>query len=150
MSAITVRDAIAADAPLIARCNVAMAAETEDKPLDATLVEQGVANLIGNPARGFYRLAEYEGEVAGSLMITYEWSDWRNADIWWIQSVYVLPALRRRGVFRALYRDVEQAARKAGACGLRLYAETANHRAHRTYEALGMSSGHYAVFEAMF
>ena len=82
-------------------------------------------------------------------MITLEWSDWRNGQCWWIQSVYVQPEHRRRGYYRALYRHVREAAQAAGACGLRLYAADSNAKAHATYESLGMSS-HYRVFEAMF
>ena len=84
-------------------------------------------------------------------MVTYEWSDWRNATIWWIQSVYVHPDYRRRGVFSTLYRTVEQAAKDSGdACGLRLYVEENNTRAQATYAALGMHGGTYLVMEAMF
>lgn len=146
----TIRAAHTGDIETLAGFNAAMALETENKHLDIALVEQGVSNLIAHPERGFYRLACVDDEVAGSLMITYEWSDWRNANLWWFQSVYVKPEYRRRGLFSALYRQVENEARAAGACGLRLYAENANHQAHQTYEALGMQGGHYGVFEAMF
>lgn len=150
MTTMTIRAAQIRHANTIAGFNAAMALETEDKVLDIARVRQGVSNLIINPARGFYRLACVDEKIVGCLMITFEWSDWRNADIWWIQSVYVTPEARRTGIFSALYEHVKTEAREAGACGLRLYAENANHRAHKTYEALGMEGGHYAVFEAMF
>ncbi|GFR48746.1 hypothetical protein Agub_g10704, partial [Astrephomene gubernaculifera] len=100
-------------------------------------------------AAACYFLLECEGEVVAQLMITYEWSDWRASNIWWIQSVYVRPEHRRKGHFRALYGAVRQAAREAGAAGLRLYADVANARAHAAYEVLGMRS-HYKVYEDMF
>ncbi|KAL3157680.1 hypothetical protein ABBQ32_012116 [Trebouxia sp. C0010 RCD-2024] len=92
---------------------------------------------------------QLQGEVVAALMITYEWSDWRNCQLWWIQSVYVHPDHRRKGFFRQLYKYVRQAAEQAQAGGLRLYADTTNEKAHATYEALGMTS-HYKVFEDMF
>jgi ribosomal protein S18 acetylase RimI-like enzyme len=84
-------------------------------------------------------------------MITYEWSDWRNGNFWWIQSVYVRPDARGRGVFRRLYQAVEEAARKSGeSCGLRLYVEGENERAQRVYEGLGMKSTSYRFYEVDF
>lgn len=143
-----VRAALLADQPLLVDFNAAMALETEDKTLDLSTLAAGVAAVLANPALGFYRVAlTPAGDIAGSLMVTFEWSDWRNAQFFWIQSVYVRPECRRLGVFRALYRDVQQLARAQGACGIRLYAEVHNQRAHRTYRELGMQDGHYAVFE---
>jgi GNAT superfamily N-acetyltransferase len=144
----TVRAATATDLPLLVEFNAAMALETEAKTLITATLTAGVNAVLNDSALGFYRVAlAPDGEVAGSLMVTFEWSDWRNAQFFWIQSVYVRPQYRRLGVFRALYHDVQQLARAQGACGIRLYAEVHNARAHRTYRELGMSDGHYAVFE---
>jgi len=124
-----------------------MALETEDKPLDRDLLTRGVAAVFDDPARGFYLVAERAGERAGCLLITREWSDWRCGDWWWIQSVYVLPAVRRHGVFRALYDHVDAQARATpGVVGLRLYVEWENARAQATYRALGMEQEHYHLF----
>jgi ribosomal protein S18 acetylase RimI-like enzyme len=104
--------------------------------------------LFTDPSKGLYYIAESTGKIAGQLMITYEWSDWRNATFWWIQSVYVHPEYRNHGVFRALYRFIETIARTHGdVCGVRLYVEKENDRAQKTYEALGMKHSHYEMME---
>lgn len=144
------RAATALDADTIAEFNQAMALETENKRLDPTTVNAGVRAVIDQPARGFYLLAERGAQVVGGLMVTFEWSDWRNADFWWIQSVYVRPEARRQGIYAALYREIEARARAAGACGLRLYVENDNTNATATYERLGMSDAHYRVMEQSF
>lgn len=147
--ALTIRPAAAGDADLIADFNTAMARETEDKELDAALVRQGVLAVLSRPELGRYLIAEQDGNVVGQLMLTYEWSDWRNGAFWWIQSVYVRPDQRRNGVFRALYQHVEQLARATpGVCGLRLYVEAHNERAIATYRGLGMQPSGHTVFEA--
>ena len=144
-----IRKAQAADADHIAAFNRAMASETEGKTLIPELIAAGVRRLLAEPALGFYAVAEHEGEVVGCLMVTNEWSDWRNGWWWWIQSVYVAPEARRSGVFRALYVHVETQARDTpGVCGLRLYVEKDNARAQATYAALGMLDARYRVFEA--
>lgn len=144
------RRAVVSDASVIAEFNIAKALETEAKVLDPAIVQAGVLAVFAEERRGFYWVAERDGQVAASLMITYEWSDWRNADFWWIQSVYVRPQARRQGVFAALYRDIEHQARSAGACGLRLYVEVDNRNAINTYVSLGMSDAHYRVMEQNF
>ncbi len=144
-----IRPATLADLPALTAWNTAMAWETEHKRLDPPRLERGIAGVFEQPRRGFYLVAEEAGEALGSLLVTYEWSDWRCGDFWWIQSVYVIPAGRRRGVFRALYAAVEQRAVAAGAVGLRLYVETENARAQGTYEGLGMQRCHYLMYEAM-
>lgn len=149
-SDLLLRPATLADAGQIAEFNLAMALETEGKTLSAALVQAGVLALSQDPRRGFYLLAECAGVVQGGLMVTYEWSDWRNADFWWIQSVYVRPQARRGGVFTALYAETEARARAAGACGLRLYVEDANQAAMQTYARLGMLDAHYRVMEHSF
>jgi ribosomal protein S18 acetylase RimI-like enzyme len=146
---VTIRPALAHDLDFIARGNAAMALETEHKTLDPATVRSGVQAVLENPAHGSYFVAELAGRVAGQLMITYEWSDWRNAVFWWIQSVYVVPEARRRGVFRAMYNHLEGLARATpGVCGLRLYVEHDNLRAQRTYLGCGMVDGGYRVMEA--
>lgn len=144
-----IRSATLADLPDLAAWNAAMAWETERKQLDPATLESGVRGVLEQPQRGFYLVAERTGVAIGSLLVTYEWSDWRNGDFWWIQSVYVLPAARRGGAFRALYAEVERRAAAAGAVGLRLYVETENHRAQATYAGLGMQRCHYFMYEAL-
>lgn len=125
-----------------------MAAETENLRLDPDRVETGVAALLEDPSKGLYFVAEVDGAVAGQVMITYEWSDWRNGNIWWLQSVYVKQEFRRLGIFRALFKHLENLARaQAGVCGLRLYMHADNTRARQSYERLGMKHTRYEVFE---
>lgn len=147
---IHIRPATRADATNIAAWNNAMAWETERKALDAATIARGVDAVFDEPRRGFYLVAERRGEPVGCLLITYEWSDWRAGDFWWIQSVYVVESARREGVFRTLYEDARQRASQAGAVGLRLYVETENERAQRTYAGLGMERCHYFMYEAEF
>jgi ribosomal protein S18 acetylase RimI-like enzyme len=144
---VNVRDASAADVPVIVDFNLAMALATEDKALDRDVLERGVRAVFDAPSKGFYLVAELDGAVVGQLMLTYEWSDWRNAWWWWIQSVYVRPSARRRGVFRALYDEAVRRARAAGAHGLRLYVEQDNAAAQSVYETLGMTRAPYVMFE---
>ena len=101
------------------------------------------------PELGQYWVAEDEGHIAASLLITYEWSDWRNTNVWWFQSVFVIPSHRRRGIFRSMYMHIKDEAEKTGVAGLRLYVETNNSGAQTTYEALGMKREHYAMYEWM-
>jgi GNAT superfamily N-acetyltransferase len=147
---ITIRTATRADIAHIARWNLAMAWETEQKALDPAVLERGVTAVFDEPRRGFYLVAERGNEPVGCLLVTYEWSDWRAGDFWWIQSVYVAESARREGVFRQLYEEAKQRAALAGAVGLRLYVETENERAQRTYAGLGMERCHYFMYEAEF
>ncbi len=147
---IQVRPAMPGDAPFLVGCNAAMARETEHKTLDRDVLTRGTHAVFEDPRRGFYLVAERDGEPAGCLLVTYEWSDWRNGDWWWFQSVYVAPPHRRHGVFHALYADVEGRARKAGAVGLRLYVERDNARAQRTYLSLGMQEEPYKMLRCGF
>jgi ribosomal protein S18 acetylase RimI-like enzyme len=127
-----------------------MAEETEGRRLDPAVVGPGVAAVLGSPEKGRYWVAETAGVVVGQLMVTYEWSDWRNGLLWWIQSVYVHPDYRRKGVFSSLYRHVESlAADEPAVCGIRLYVENENRRAQQTYAALGMTKPGYVVMESM-
>ena len=146
---VQIRTASPADVADLAAWNVAMAWETERKQLDPERLRRGVGAVLEQPRRGFYLVAELDGTAVGGLLVTYEWSDWRCGDFWWIQSVYVVPAARRGGVFRALHAAVAERAAAAGAVGLRLYVETENARAQATYEGLGMQRCHYFMYEAM-
>lgn len=147
--AFELRAARAADAPVLAGFNCAMARETEGLALDPETVAAGVAALFTHPQHGFYTVAEAGDALVGALLVTKEWSDWRNGLFWWLQSVYVRPDWRRRGVYRALYRHVREQARAApGVCGFRLYVERDNQRARRTYESLGMVRTPYLMYEA--
>ncbi|MFQ5600055.1 MAG: GNAT family N-acetyltransferase [Candidatus Krumholzibacteriia bacterium] len=130
--------------------NIAMARETESLDLDAETVRSGVRAVLERSAPGSYRVVEEEGRVVAQLLLTYEWSDWRNRPVWWIQSVYVAPEARRRGLFKRLYGAVVEEARAAGVAGVRLYVERTNAAAQAVYEALGMDGGRYRVYEAMF
>ena len=150
-SRISVRKAAEADAEKIMEFNMAMALETEDKQLDPQTVGEGVRALFRHPEYGFYLIAETEGRIAGALMITNEWSDWRNGLFWWIQSVYVIPGYRRRGVYRSMYQAVRQMAENTPeVCGCRLYVEKENTAAQQTYKKLGMSETHYKMYEELF
>ncbi len=144
---ISIRKATPADAPAIIDFQQKMAWETEQMKLKSELVTKGVNAVFENNSRGQYWVAEDNGQVVASLLITYEWSDWRNANVWWFQSVYVLPEWRRTGIFRSMYNHIKDEADKIGVAGLRLYVETNNKRAQKTYEALGMQSEHYTMYE---
>lgn len=149
--AIVIRQATPGDAPLIAQYNAFMALETENRVLEQEILRNGVEAVLKNPALGVYYVAEADGKAAGQLMITYEWSDWRNGMFWWIQSVYVREDYRKKGVFKALFHHVESEARsRAGVCGLRLYVEHENERAKKIYEKLGMNRTGYQLYERDF
>ncbi len=151
MGDIRVRLATAEDAEFLVRGNAEMALETEHLSLDLDRLRDGVHAVFEQPARGVYYVAEVDGRRAGQMMITYEWSDWRNGVFWWIQSVYVEKSLRGQGVFKAIYRHVENLAKaKTGVCGLRLYVENSNSRAQSTYDSVGMKRTVYQMFEADF
>jgi len=148
MTPVHVRLAAPADAEFLVRGNASMALETEHLSLDLDRLRDGVHALFEDPARGVYYVAEVDGRRSGQMMITYEWSDWRNGVFWWIQSVWVEPEFRGRGVFKALYAHVERLARETkGVCGLRLYVERENDRAQSTYERVGMKRTVYEMFE---
>ena len=149
------RLADARDVETLVEFNRAMASETESKDLDLAVLTVGVESLLRDARYGFYVVAEYcatanEREVVGSLMVTYEWSDWRNGVFWWIQSVYVKPSFRRQGVYRRLYEFIKQhAAEESNVCGFRLYVEKENRVAQATYEQLGMTETYYRMFEEL-
>jgi len=143
-----IRKGEAKDLAALVAFNQAMAHETEGLQLDSAILEQGVATLLGTPAKGFYLVAEAEGEILGSLMVTFEWSDWRARDYYWIQSVYIRPQNRRQGIYRQLYQAVKDLAEaNGGAASFRLYVEQENTQAQQTYEALGMGKSYYLMYE---
>jgi GNAT superfamily N-acetyltransferase len=148
VESIRIRPARHEDVSLMARWAEAMAFETENKQLPAETVSRGILLALEDPARGQYFMADLAGEPVGTVMLTYEWSDWRCGWWWWIQSVYVAPEHRRKGVYRALYAHVLALAQaQEDVCGLRLYVERANIQALRTYEFLGMVDAGYRMFE---
>lgn len=143
-----IRDARPDDWTVITEFNRRMALETERKALDAALVGAGVRRVLADPALGRYYVAEHDGRIIGQLMITFEWSDWRNGMFWWLQSVYVDEAWRGRGVFRRLCTHVERLARMEDSVrGIRLYMANTNTRARRAYDALGIHATGYVVLE---
>lgn len=151
MDEITIRPAQPDDWPTIVESNCRLAEESEGKRLDRATLQAGVRAVLADPNRGRYFLACADGRIVGQLMTTWEWSDWRNGRIWWLQSVYVHPDYRRRGVFRRLFEHVLRAAESdPGVVGLRLYVENGNERAQETYRSLGMSGAGYFVLERMF
>jgi GNAT superfamily N-acetyltransferase len=150
-SGFLIRDATTTDIPFLVASNAAMAHETEGKALDLSTLERGVTAVFDDPARGYYLVAERAGSPVACLMITFEWSDWRDGSWWWIQSVYVVPEARREGAFRALYAEVEQRAREVrDVIGLRLYVEKHNAHAQATYLTLGMDMASYDLLERSF
>lgn len=150
--AILIRLATTSDTDIIVHNNAAMAKETENKDLPRHILRDGVVNLFRQPQFGFYILAERpDGTIVGQLMITYEWSDWRNGVFWWIQSVYIDPEFRGMGVYRKLYHYVlEQARSKKDVCGIRLYVDKDNRKAMQVYHRCGMNEAHYAMYEVDF
>ena len=150
MDTINLRVGVPEDEDAFVQFNREMARETESKELALETVRAGVRTALENPVHGFYVLAEDAGEIVGSLMVTYEWSDWRDGLFWWIQSVYVKPSHRRRGLYRRLYDFVRERARARGdVVGFRLYVDKDNRVAQQTYAALGMSKSNYLMYEEM-
>ncbi len=145
---LSIRRGVHADAAVIIEFNRLLAEESEGKTLDPAVLGAGVVAGLADPRKSIYFVAEENGTAVGQLMCTTEWSDWRNGWFWWIQSVYVRPDARRRGVFRALFEHVYQEARaEANVIGLRLYVEEDNDAARETYRHMGMAATTYGVFE---
>lgn len=151
MASTSIRRAEQRDVERIATFNIRMADETEGKKLDAETVRQGVSRVINDSSKGFYILAddEHGQSVIGQLLVTFEWSDWRNKNFWWIQSVYVDPKFRRKRVFSQLFKFLKELASSNGEdiCGFRLYVEDNNETAKKTYETLGFKKTTYEVYE---
>jgi ribosomal protein S18 acetylase RimI-like enzyme len=137
------------DLQALVNFNQAMALETENLQLDSDTLTLGVSTLLDHPEKGCYLVAELGGEILGSLMVTFEWSDWRAKNYFWIQSVYIRPENRRQGIYGKLYQAVKDLAKKqGGAASFRLYVENENIAAQKTYEALGMEQSYYLMYEA--
>jgi len=147
---VQVRQATIVHLDAIVDFNAAMARETEGKILDIDLLRPGVEAVLTRNDRGFYLIAEHSGRPAGSLLITYEWSDWRNAFFWWIQSVYVSPEFRRNGVYKAMHLYAALEGRRHDICGLRLYVDKDNEIAQRVYSSLNMRPTNYDMYEIEF
>lgn len=146
-----IRGARPEDWPVIAEFNCRLAKESEGKTLHRSTIEAGVRALLADPQKGRYFVALDQGRLVGQLMHTREWSDWRNGDIWWLQSVYVLPEYRRRGIFRRLFEHLRQEAEAdPSVVGLRLYVDVNNGRAHGVYRELGLKEAGYFVMERFF
>ena len=145
---ITIREATREDTENIVRFQEGMALETEGKVLDESLLRDGITAIFDSTQKGFYIVAEVGSVVVGSLLITYEWSDWHNATFWWIQSVFVDANWRRKGVYRSMYDYVVNVAKsRKDICGIRLYVERTNTIAQETYKDLGMTHSHYDLYE---
>ena len=145
-----VRRAGWADVPAIVDFQIKMALETEGLQLDMQLVQAGVSGVFEDSSRGIYYVAEVDGRIVGSLLTTFEWSDWRNGTVLWIQSVFVLPFFRRRGVYRRMYQYLQELVKNDVTLrGIRLYADHTNTAAHQAYRNLGMNDDHYRTFEWM-
>lgn len=147
---ITVRKAEPADAKIIAEFQMLMAQETEDIDLDRPTVSKGVQAIFETPGLGQYFVAEVDDKIIASLMTTFEWSDWRNSTVWWLQSVYVLTEYRQKGIFKKMYNYIkEQVLALDEVSGIRLYMVHSNHRAAKVYENVGMDGERYRMFEWM-
>lgn len=148
---ITIRYAEHKDADILARYAVSMAFETEKKHLNKDIVFKGIRQVLAFKELGFYLIAEIDGQPAGALMVTYEWSDWRNGLFYWIQSVYTDPIHRKKGIYRALHKKVRTIAQsKENVIGIRLYVEKENTGAISTYRSMGMEECDYRMFEEEF
>jgi len=148
---LTIRPATADDIEVLVAFQADMAAETEDKGLNRDRLRDGIAYLIEHPGEGFYLIADHGGLSAGSLMVTFEWSDWRNGRFWWIQSVFVARSHRRQGIYSALHEAIRRRAMEdPQGCGIRLYVEKENTGAQATYAHLGMQETDYRLYEEEF
>lgn len=146
---INLRMATVRDIDNITLFNTEMAFETESINLDQADLRLGIAAVLSDSNLGFYLISELEGVMIGQILITKEWSDWRNGWFWWIQSVFVEPNHRRKGVYSAMYKKiVDMADREGNVCGLRLYVDRDNLSAKQVYSHLGMSQSHYDLYEA--
>lgn len=145
-----IRQANKTDSASIVEFQMAMALETEQLELHEPTVMKGVAAVLADLSKGIYYVAETNGQVVGSLLTTFEWSDWRNGTVLWIQSVYVRPGFRKQSVFSRLYKHIKElVASNPDLRGIRLYADKTNTSAHGVYEHLGMTSEHYQMYEWM-
>lgn len=150
MATVSIRKSQPADIPTIVDFQKRLALESENVQLDGTLVTRGIQAMFDDPSKGIYFVAEVDGELAGCHSITYEWSDWRNGMVWWLQSVYVVDKHRKNGVFKAMFENLKKLINNDPTLvGLRLYVDKTNARAQKVYAAMGMNGDHYSVFELM-
>lgn len=150
MATVSIRKSQPADIPTIVDFQKLLALESENVQLDGTLVTRGIQAMFDDPSKGIYFVAEVDGELAGCHSITYEWSDWRNGMVWWLQSVYVVDKHRKNGVFKAMFENLKKLINNDPTLvGLRLYVDKTNARAQKVYAAMGMNGDHYSVFELM-
>jgi ribosomal protein S18 acetylase RimI-like enzyme len=150
MTKIAIRKARPDDITAIVEFQRRLANESENLTLDQAIVRKGVQAIFDDPTKGAYFVAEIDGSISGCHSITYEWSDWRNGTVWWIQSVYVVEKYRKHGVFKAMFHNLQTLiANDASVMGLRLYVDKSNVRAQKAYEAIGMNGEHYSTFEWM-
>ncbi len=148
---IVIRDASLADGPIIAKFNSRLREETEGKSLDPDVIGPGVAAMLADPLKGRYWVGEVDAEIVGQIMVTYEWSDWRNGYWWWLQSVYVRDDYRKAGVFKTLFRYVEALAKDDDSVvGIRLYVDNDNTRAQAIYDKLGFRNTGYQMQQKVF
>ena len=150
MDKLLTREGTFSDIETIVKFQKEMALETENKTLLESSIKLGVTEVMRDKQKGTYLIGEYEGDVIGSLLLTYEWSDWRNAWFWWIQSVYVAPGHRAEGIFSSMYESVKSSAKAdSRSCGIRLYVEKENDTAYNTYIGLGMQETEYRLMEEL-
>ena len=145
----TIRPATTGDTETIVRFNIEMALESENLRLEPEKVRRGVEKPLADPSLGRYYLAHRDDEILGQIQVTLEWSDWNNAEHWWIQNVYVVPSARRQGIYRALHHHVKNLSEAAGACRLQLYVDAENVAAQAVYKKLNMTQSNYLIFEQM-
>ncbi len=147
---ITIRKATIADIPFLVAIQQKLAQETENVTLDNAILHKGMQAMFDDPSKGFYNVVEDNGVVIGCHMITYEWSDWRNGLVWWLQSVYVIESYRKQGIFKLMYENIVRIIQNdSSLIGLRLYVDKTNARAMKVYESMGMNGEHYTVYEWM-
>lgn len=147
---ITIRKATIADIPFLVAFQQKLAQETENVTLDNAILHKGMQAMFDDPSKGFYNVVEDNGVVIGCHMITYEWSDWRNGLVWWLQSVYVIESYRKQGIFKLMYENIVRIIQNdSSLIGLRLYVDKTNARAMKVYESMGMNGEHYTVYEWM-
>ncbi|HEY0652389.1 MAG TPA: GNAT family N-acetyltransferase [Chryseosolibacter sp.] len=150
MATISIRPSRLEEVSVLVNFQQRLALETENVQLDFATVEQGIRAMFADPTKGMYFIAEVDGEVAGCHSITYEWSDWRNGMVWWLQSVYISEKFRKHGVFKAMFENLKRLiGNDPKLAGLRLYVDKSNLRAQHVYQAMGMNGEHYRVFELM-
>ncbi len=149
MSKIEIRKGVESDLDTLVDFMVLMAKETEDLNLKDEILRQGIKAALVDEQKGIYYIAEINGHIAGSLMTTFEWSDWRNNWVLWIQSVYTYPTFRGKGVYKALYENLKAKVDRGEYAGIRLYVDKTNTSAQKVYEQLGMDGNHYHFYEWM-